>query len=87
MEPRPRKLLDQVPDAIRVKHYSYSTEKTYVYMGTAEVTQFLTHLAVSEHVAATNQNQALNAIVFLYRIDLQQELVGIDGVRAKQSAP
>ncbi len=101
LEPRPRKLLDQVRDAVRVKHYSYSTEKTYVYwirrfilfhnkrhpneMGTAEVTQFLTHLAVTEHVAATTQNQALNAIIFLYRVVLQQELVGIDAVRAKRS--
>ena len=101
LEPRPRKLLDQVRDAIRVKHYSYSTEKTYVYwirrfillhnkrhpneMGTPEVTQFLTHLAVTEHVAATTQNQALNAIVFLYRVVLQRELVGIDAVRAKKS--
>ncbi len=78
VEPRPRKLLDQVRDAIRVKHYSYSTEKTYVHwirrfilfhnkrhpaeMGTAEVTQFLTHLAVTEHVAAATQNQAMNAV-------------------------
>lgn len=101
LEPRPRKLLDQVRDAIRVKHYSYSTEKTYVYwirrfilfhnkrhpseMGTPEVTQFLTHLAVTEHVASTTQNQALNAIVFLYRVVLQQELVGVDAVRAKKS--
>jgi len=54
-------------------------------MGTPEVTQFLTHLAVTEHVAATTQNQALNAIVFLYRVVLQQELVGIDAVRAKKS--
>jgi integron integrase len=101
LEPRPRKLLDQVRDAIRVKHYSYSTEKTYVYwirrfilfhnkrhpgeMGTQEVTQFLTHLAVTEHVASSTQNQALNAIVFLYRVVLQQELVGVDAVRAKKS--
>ncbi len=101
LEPRPRKLLDQVRDAIRVKHYSYSTEKTYVHwirrfilfhnkrhpaeMGTAEVTQFLTHLAVTAHVAAATQNQAMNAILFLYRVVLQQELVGIDAVRAKPS--
>lgn len=82
LESRPRKLLYQVRDAVRVKHYSYSTEKTYVYwirrfiilfhdkrhpnkMGTPEVMQFLTHLAVTEHVAATTQNQAFNAIVFL----------------------
>lgn len=101
MEPRPRKLLDQVRDAIRLKHYSYRTEETYVYwirrfilfhnkrhpqeMGTAEVTVFLTHLAVTERVAASTQNQALNAILFLYRVVLQQELVGIDAVRAKPS--
>ena len=54
-------------------------------MGTPEVTQFLTHLAVIEQVAPSTQNQALNAIVFLYRIVLQQELVGIDAVRAKKS--
>lgn len=50
-----------------------------------EVTQFLTHLAVNEQVAATTQNQALNAIIFLYRVVLQQELVGIDAVRVKRS--
>lgn len=101
LESRPPKLLDQVRDAIRVKHYSYSTEKTYVYwirrfilfhnkrhlneMGTPEVTEFLTHLAVTEKVAATTQNQALNAIIFLYRVVLQQERVGVDAVRAKKS--
>jgi hypothetical protein len=82
LEPPPRKLLDQVRDAIRLKHYSYSTEKTYVLwirrfilfhnkrhpaeMSTPEVTQFLTYLAVNEQVAATTQNQALHAIIFLY---------------------
>jgi integrase len=101
MEPRPRKLLDQVRFGIRLKHYSYRTEETYVYwirrfilfqnkrhpqeMGTPEVTVFLTHLAVTERVAASTQNQALNAILFLYRVVLQQELVGIDAVRAKPS--
>jgi integron integrase len=100
-QPRPRKLLDQVRDAIRVKHYSYSTEKTYVYwihrfilfhnkrhpreMGTPELTQFLTHLAVSEQVSAATQNQAMSAVLFLYRTVLQQELLGIDAVRAKRS--
>lgn len=63
IESRPRKLLDQVRDAIRIKHYSHSTEKIYVHwihrfilfhnkrhpaeMGTAEVTQFLTHLGAT----------------------------------------
>ncbi len=77
-------------DAIRLKHYSYRTEKTYVYwirryilfhnkrhlqeIGTAAVAQFLTHLAVQEHVAASTQNQALSALVFLYRVVLNQDL-------------
>jgi len=98
---RPRKLLDQVRDAIRLKHYSYRTEKTYVYwirryilfhnkrhpqeMGTAEVAQFLTHLAVQEQVAASTQNQALSALVFLYRVVLNQDLVGVNAIRAKPS--
>jgi integron integrase len=101
LEPPPRKLLDQVRDAIRVKHYSYNTEKTYIHwirrfilfhnkrhpaeMDTPEVTQFLTHLAVNEQVAATTQNQALHAIIFLYRAVLQQELTGVDAIRAKPS--
>ncbi len=102
MEPsRPRKLLDQVRDVLRVKHYSYRTEQTYIYwirrfilfhnkrhpaeMGTREVSQFLTHLAVSEQVAAATQNQAFSAIIFLYRYVLQQELVGVDAMRAKPS--
>jgi integron integrase len=54
-------------------------------MGSAEVTQFLTHLAVNEQVAASTQNQALSAIVFLYRVILCKELTGIDAVRAKRS--
>nr|QZL14091.1 integron integrase [uncultured bacterium] len=100
-EPPPRKLLDQVRDQIRVKHYSYRTEETYVQwirryilfhnkrhpneMGGAEVNAFLTHLAVSENVAASTQNQALSAILFLYREVLQQELdLNLDAVRAKR---
>jgi hypothetical protein len=68
MKPRPKKLLDQVRDAIRLKHYSIRTEDSYVnwirrfilfhgkhhpnQMGAAEVEPFLTHLAVNENVAA-----------------------------------
>ena len=79
VQPPPRKLLDRVRGAIRVKHYSYQTEKTYVQwirryilfhnkqhpseMGGAEVNAFLTHLAVDENVAASTQNQALCAIL------------------------
>ncbi|CAN1209170.1 Integrase [Tumidithrix helvetica PCC 7403] len=97
----PRKLLDRVRDAIRVKHYSYQTEKTYVQwirryilfngirhpseMGGAEVNSFLTYLAVEENVAASTQNQALCAILFLYKHVLQQELdLCLDTVRAKR---
>jgi integrase len=101
VEPPPRKLLDRVRDAIRVKHYSYQSEKSYVQwmrrfilfhnkrypseMGGDEVNAFLTHLAVTENVAASTQNQALSAILFLYREVLQQELdLNLDAVRAKR---
>ena len=83
MEPRPRKLLEQVSDLLRVKHYSYRTEQTYIQwirrhilfhnkthpkdMGSAEIEAFLTHLAVQGQVAASTQNQALSALLFLYR--------------------
>jgi hypothetical protein len=82
----PRKLLDRVGDAIRVKHYSYQTEKSYVQwvrrfilfhnkrypseMGGDEVNAFLTHLAVAENVAASTQNHALSAILMVGRSDL-----------------
>jgi Phage integrase, N-terminal SAM-like domain len=101
MEPKPKKLLDQVRDAIRLKHYSYRTEESYVYwirryilfhnkqhpkdMGGAELETFLTHLAVQEQVAASTQNQALSAILFLDREVLKQDLgISIDAVRAKR---
>ena len=101
MDSRPRKLLDHVRDAIRLKHYSYRTEQTYVgwirryiifhdkkhpkEMGTDEVEAFLTHLAVDGRVAASTQNQALSALLFLYRNVLHQELGQLDTVRAKRS--
>jgi site-specific recombinase XerD len=101
VQPPPKKLLDRVSDAIRVKHYSYQTEKSYVQwirrfilfnnvrhpseMGGAEVNAFLTHLAVNENVAASTQNQALCAILFLYREVLQIDLdLNLDTVRAKR---
>jgi integron integrase len=103
--PKPKaqspKLLDQVRDRIRVKHYSIRTETQYVQwikrfilfhgkrhpreMGAAEVEAFLTHLAVEGSVAASTQNQALSALLFLYREVLQIELPWLDNVvRAKQ---
>ena len=84
------KLLDRLREAIRVRHYSIRTEEAYVQwvrrfiffhnkrhpdeMGRAEVEAFLTHLAVEGHVAAATQNQALNAIVFLYKQVLKREV-------------
>jgi integron integrase len=94
------KLLDQVRGKIRLKHYSLRTEQTYVDwikrfilhfdkrhprdMGAAEVEAFLTHLAVAGKVAASTQNQAKSALLFLYREVLETELPWLDNVeRAK----
>ena len=86
---KPR-LLDQVRETIRAKHYSIRTEQSYVQwvrryilfhnrrhpkdMGANEVNQFLTHLAVKKKVAASTQTQALCAIVFLYKYVLNTGL-------------
>ena len=83
------KLLTQVRERIRVKHYSIRTERSYVdwvhrfilfhkkrhpqEMGSKEIQQYLNYLAVKQNVAASTQNQALNAINFLYK-----EVLGID---------
>jgi len=97
----PPKLLDQVRDRIRVKHYSIRTEKLYAQwikrfilfhskrhpleMGAREVEAFLTHLAVEGHVSASTQNQALSALLFLYKEVLLIDLPWLDNVvRAKQ---
>ena len=90
--PRKPKLLDQVRETIRRKHYSIRTETTYIdwikryilfhrkrhpaEMGAHEMEQFLNHLAVDKKVAASTQNQALSALVFLYREVLRQNLSG-----------
>lgn len=98
------KLLDQVRNTLRRKHYSYKTEKQYVYwirkyilfhnkkhpreMGQKEVEAFLTHLAVYERVAASTQNQSLNAISFLYkRVLLQEFNFPLKNVRARRPKP
>ena len=85
-----KKLLDQLSDTLRTKHYSYRTEETYIdwvrryilfhgkkhpkEMGAPEIRAFLTHLATERNVAASTQNQALSAILFLYREVLHQEI-------------
>jgi len=98
--PKPR-LLQQVRDAIRRRHYSPRTEDSYVHwirrfvyfhgkrhpaeLGEAGVTAFLNHLARDRKVAAATQNQALSALLFLYREALGQPLAWLDGVdRAKR---
>lgn len=101
MQPPPKKLLDQVREMIRLKHYSRRTEKSYVSwirrfilfhdkrhpqdMGNREIEAFLTDLAVKQKVAASTQNQAFNALLFLYRIVLKKELEGqINAIRARR---
>jgi integron integrase len=85
----------QPSDKIRFKHFSLSTEKTYVSwirqfilfhgkrhpteMGAAEVEVFLTYLATQRHVSSATQNQALSALLFLYRDVLAVELPWVDG--------
>jgi integron integrase len=100
---RQPRLLDQVRDAVRRRHYSYRTEKTYLHwirryilfhhrrhpveMGEVEIAAFLTHLAVDRRVSASTQNQALNAIIFLYKQVLEREIGLIQGVtRAKRGS-
>jgi integron integrase len=95
-------LLDQVRQAIVARHYSPLTERAYVgwirryilfhnkrhplELGQTEITGFLTHLAVRRRVSASTQNQALCALLFLYKIVLEQELPWLDDiVRAKPS--
>jgi len=96
-------LLNQVRDIMRTRRYSLQTEKTYIYwmkkyiffhdvrhpkeMGAAEVGAFLTHLAVNENVAATTQNQAMFALLFLYKEVLGIELERLGGkfTSAKQT--
>jgi integron integrase len=98
---KPR-LLDQVRDALRVRHYSLRTEASYLQwirrfilfhdkrhpmdMGERDITAFLTSLAVEKHVAPSTQNQALAAILFLYKEILGRELDWMgDIVRAKRT--
>ena len=95
------KLLQLVSLTIRARHYSRRTEDSYKRwikrfilfhgkrhpreMGEAEVTSFLSYLATERHVSASTQNQALNAILFMYRKVLKRDLDWLDGiVRAKK---
>ena len=95
------KLLDRTRTTLRRKHYAHSTEQQYLswirryilfhgkrhplHMGRPEIEAFLTHLAIQLRVSASTQNQALNAILFLYRTVLETPLdFPIDAVRAQR---
>ncbi|MBW2643716.1 MAG: phage integrase N-terminal SAM-like domain-containing protein, partial [Deltaproteobacteria bacterium] len=98
----PKKLLDLAREILRRKHYSIRTEETYVGwikryiyfhnkrhpkdMGVPEIEEFLTHLAVDRNVSPSTQNQAFNALLFLYRNVLNISLEGekINAVRARK---
>jgi integron integrase len=98
----PSRLIDQLVAAMRTRHYSPRTEEAYVLwakrfirfqgmrhpkdMGPAEVNEFLTHLATVEKLSASTQNQALAALVFLYRYVLRIELGDLgEVIRARKS--
>jgi integron integrase len=95
------KLLEQARDQLRTRHYSYRTEQTYLHwikqfilfhdkrhpalLGSDEIGNFLTHLAVKRTVSASTQNQALAALLFLYKQVLHIDLPRLENVaRAKK---
>ena len=99
--PKPPKLLDRLSAALRARHYSASTDKTYRHwvkrflafhdmrhpasMGAPEINAFLSHLASIERVSASTQNQALSALLFLYRRVLGVDIGELgDVVRARK---
>lgn len=100
--PKAEKLVDQIREVMRFHHYAYRTEQTYVdwivryvkfhgtvhpkNLGQADVEKYLSHLAQVKNVAAATQNQAFNAILFLYRhvLNLPERVEHIDAVRSKK---
>src|SRR2546423_14972222 len=96
LQRKPKKLLEQVRDVMRLRHYSLRTERTYCgwierfirfhgkrhpsQMAETEVREFLTHLARQEGVSSSTQNQALNTLLFLYRETLKQKIGWLAGV-------
>ncbi|MBI5883398.1 MAG: integron integrase [Elusimicrobia bacterium] len=100
---RPPRLLEKFRDAIRLRHYSFRTEQAYEHwikrfirfhdmrhpreMGPPEVERFLSHLATDRNLSASSQNQALNALAFLYHEVLRVELGDLGEIaRAKRPA-
>jgi integron integrase len=103
--PKP-KLLEQVRQLLRRRHYSYATERTYINwirrfilfhgkrhpseLGPEAIERFLSHLAIEGNVAPATQNQALNALVFLYREVLGSDvgvMTGIEWARRRERIP
>ncbi|MEP7250518.1 MAG: integron integrase [Spartobacteria bacterium] len=100
---RPPRLLDRVRWHLRVKHYSLRTEQVYLQwirrfilfhekrhpekMGEEEIAGFLSHLAIDGHVAASTQNQALSALLFLYQQVLDRKLDYLAGVERVKRPP
>jgi len=102
-DPQPPRLLDRVRTALRTRHYSYRTEQAYVGwirrfilfngkrhpkdMCDVEINTFLSHLATEGHVAASTQNQALSALLFLYQDVLGMRVPWLEClVRARKPA-
>ncbi|MBW7896563.1 MAG: integron integrase [Opitutaceae bacterium] len=96
------RLMDRVRESLRVHHYALSTERSYCHwikryimhhgkrhpaeMGATEVEQFLSHLATAESVSSKTQNQAMHAVLYLYKRVLGVDLPWLDGVtRARES--
>jgi integron integrase len=102
MPPAKPRLLNQVRDRIRFKHYSLRTEQAYVDwikryirfhdvrhpsdLGAAYVEHFLTHLATDDGVAQSTQNQAHSALLFLYRELLRRDFAWLDGVQRAKTS-
>jgi integrase len=100
--PKSLRLMDQVREVLRFHHYAFNTEKSYVSwilqyirfnnkkhpkdMGKYEVELFLSHLAINRGVSASTQNQAFNAIVFLYKQVLNMDFdLDIRATRARKT--
>jgi Phage integrase, N-terminal SAM-like domain len=100
---QPPRLMDQVRQVARLKHFSLSTEKSYLYyihdfilfhnkqhpkeMGVVEIRAYLAHLAIAKNVAASTQNVALSALLFLYKHVLFLNLPYINNIeRARRPA-
>jgi len=103
IEPRRPRLLEQVHEAIRRRYFSRRTEEAHAHwirrfihfsgrrhpavLGEAEVTAFLNHLAAERKVAASTHNQALSALLFLYKEVLGRELAWLDGLQRATRPP